>query len=169
MSPDYSLASEDPHPKMGVSTRRPSMARHKILVVDDEDLIRWSIRQKLTKWGYSSVEADSCASAGVVFEREPCDLILLDVRLPDGSGLDFLRHVRESSPETVVVMMTAYGVLAGGVALDDIIALRDDMDEGVAGTAYGAGVKARDLPMLKMISAGLLGLIGLAEVLAILI
>lgn len=91
------------------------MARQKILVVDDEDLIRWSIRQKLTKWGYSSVEADSCASAQTTFERESPDLVLLDVRLPDGSGLDFLRDVRERAPETVVIMMTAYGVLADAI------------------------------------------------------
>ena len=117
MSAEYSTSLGAGSASTRDSRRRsgPAMARHKILVVDDEDLIRWSIRQKLSKWGYSSVEADSCASARAVFDRESADLILLDVRLPDGSGLDFLRHVREQAPETVVVMMTAYGVLADAI------------------------------------------------------
>jgi len=117
MSSEYSPLADDGSLKKGFSTRRfgPSMARHKILVVDDEDLIRWSIRQKLTKWGYSSVEADSLDSAQHAFDRDPSDLILLDVRLPDGSGLDFLRTVRERSPDTIVIMMTAYGVLADAI------------------------------------------------------
>ena len=68
----------------------------------------------------------------------------------------------------IVIALTAYGVLAGGAALVDIIAIRDDMDEEMTGTAYGSGVKARNIPMLKNISAGLMGLIGVSEFLAIL-
>ena len=69
----------------------------------------------------------------------------------------------------LVIAATAYGVLAGGSALDDMINLREDMDEATASTAYGKGVNARNLPMLKIISSALVGLIGLAELLAILI
>ncbi|MCV2871038.1 hypothetical protein OEZ71_01885 [Defluviimonas sp. WL0050] len=69
----------------------------------------------------------------------------------------------------LVIATTAYGVLAGGTSLDDLIALRDDMDDEMKATHYGKGLAARNIPMLKNISAGLLGLIGLAEVLAILI
>lgn len=67
----------------------------------------------------------------------------------------------------IVIAITAYGVLAGGTALDDLIAMRDDMDEEMAATAYGTQVKARNLPGLKTLSGVLIGLIGLAEVLAI--
>ena len=75
-----------------------------------------------------------------------------------------------SAPLMVLTLaITAYGILAGGVALDDMIALREDMDEDMAATNYGKGVKARNIPMLKMISTVLIGLVGLAEVLAILI
>lgn len=74
-----------------------------------------------------------------------------------------------SLPLTVLVIATiAFGVLAGGTALDDIIALRGDMDDKMAKTNYGKGINARNIPALKMISAGLLGLIGLAELFAIL-
>ena len=68
---------------------------------------------------------------------------------------------------TLVIATAAYGILAGGTALDDIIALRDDMDDGMAATAYGGGVKARNIPALKLTSSVLLGLIGLAELYAI--
>lgn len=75
-----------------------------------------------------------------------------------------------SAPLMVLTLaITAYGILAGGVALDDMIALREDMDEDMAATNYGRGVKARNIPMLKMISTVLIGLVGLAEVLAILV
>ena len=68
----------------------------------------------------------------------------------------------------LVIATTAYGVLAGGTALDDLIALRDDMDDEMKASHYGKGLAARNIPMLKNISTGLLGLIGLAELLAIL-
>ena len=73
-----------------------------------------------------------------------------------------------SAPLTVLVVATAaYGILAGGAALDDVINLREDMDESVAQTTYGRGIKARNLPALKMTSAVLLGLVGLAELYAV--
>ena len=73
-----------------------------------------------------------------------------------------------SAPLTMLVVATAaYGILAGGTALDDIINLRDDMDNEMAKTSYGKGVSARNIPALKMISAVLLALIGVAELYAI--
>lgn len=69
---------------------------------------------------------------------------------------------------TLIIAITVYGILAGGAALDDLVNLRSDMDEATAATAYGAGVKARNLPMLKTISSVLIGLIGLAELYTVL-
>lgn len=69
---------------------------------------------------------------------------------------------------TLAVATTLYGILAGGTALDDIINLRADMDDDMASTNYGSGVKSRNIPALKMVSVVLLGLIGLAELYAIL-
>ncbi len=69
----------------------------------------------------------------------------------------------------LAVVTTAFGVLAGGTALDDINALKGDMDEETSNTSYGGGVMARDILLLKMISAGCVSLIGLACVLGILI
>ncbi len=75
-----------------------------------------------------------------------------------------------SAPLLVLsLVITAYGVLAGGTALDDINNLKGDMDDDSAATNYGGGVASRDIPMLKNISAGCVALTGLACVLAILI
>lgn len=75
-----------------------------------------------------------------------------------------------SAPLLVLsIVTTAYGVLAGGTALDDINNLKADMSDETAATGYGTGVMARDILMLKNISAGCVGLIGLACVLAVLI
>ncbi len=92
------------------------MALDRILIVDDEDLIRWSLQQKITNWGYRAFEAPNAQSALAVVERESPDLVLLDIHLPDGNGIDVLKAIKESNPRAIVVMMTAYGVLEDAVA-----------------------------------------------------
>jgi two-component system, NtrC family, response regulator AtoC len=80
----------------------------RLLVVDDERLIRWSLEQTLTKAGYTvSTAATADAALGLVRE-DPPDLILLDLKLPDIDGLQVLRQVRELSPHLQVLIMTAY-------------------------------------------------------------
>ena len=72
-----------------------------------------------------------------------------------------------SAPLTVLTLAaTLYGILAGSVALDDIMALRDDMDEATADTTYGKQVQGRNIPALKLTSAVLLGLVGFATLYA---
>lgn len=83
------------------------MPKDKVLIVDDEDLIRLTIREALRSWGYDICEADSIKTALVVLEQEHPSAVLLDINLPDGSGLDLLREVRVRYPHTVVVMITA--------------------------------------------------------------
>lgn len=68
----------------------------------------------------------------------------------------------------LTVTVTAFGILAGGTALDDINNLRADMDPELADTSYGMGVASRDVPKLKLISSILIGLTGLALLLVIL-
>lgn len=88
-------------------------------------------------------------------------------------GIGFALHLGNddySAPLLVLSLtITAYGVLAGGTALDDINHLKSDMDEDFAATSYGTGVANRDIEKLKMISAGCVGITGLACVLAVLI
>ena len=97
-------------------------ARHlRVLVVDDESLIRWSIAETLGAVGHQVVEAEDAASALRAIEAHPGpDLVLLDFRLPDSNDLGLLAKIRQVAPDAAVVMMTAYGtpdVTAGALQL----------------------------------------------------
>jgi DNA-binding NtrC family response regulator len=83
------------------------MASRRILIVDDESLVRWSLAERLRAEGYETVEAASAAEAVEQADRLPPDLVLLDVRLPDESGLTVLRRLHERDPDAIVVMLTA--------------------------------------------------------------
>jgi len=78
-----------------------------ILVVDDEQLIRWSLTSRLTDEGYRVLEAETAANA-LKRVREGVDLVLLDYRLPDSDGLAVLKQIKASNPDTLVIMLTAY-------------------------------------------------------------
>ena len=90
------------------------MLKPTILVIDDEQLIRWSLRQRLEQGGYAVLEAEDgeqaqrLCGAGV-------DLVLLDYRLPDTDGLELLRRIKHAHPEMLVVMMTAYSTIESAV------------------------------------------------------
>ncbi|HYJ45756.1 MAG TPA: sigma-54 dependent transcriptional regulator [Pyrinomonadaceae bacterium] len=80
--------------------------RDKILVVDDEQTIRWSFVEALRTWGYTPLEAGTVAEAISKFESERPAAILLDIDLPDGSGLDALTEIKATQPDAVVIMVT---------------------------------------------------------------
>ncbi|HVR28188.1 MAG TPA: sigma-54 dependent transcriptional regulator [Thermoanaerobaculia bacterium] len=86
-----------------------------LLVVDDEDLLRWSVRQRLEAEGYRVLDAATGGEAGRLCDEESVDLVLLDVRLPDGDGLALLQRLRHSSPDTLVILMTAYSTIESAV------------------------------------------------------
>ena len=90
------------------------MAHSRILVVDDEQLVRWSLRERLSGEGYEVIEAATAAEA-VERARDDIDLILLDFKLPDGDGLTVLRRVKERSPDVPVILMTAFSTIENAV------------------------------------------------------
>src|SRR5437867_1252838 len=85
-----------------------------ILVVDDEQLIRWALNDRLTHEGYTVIEAET-AKAALERHAEGVDLLLLDYKLPDGDGLSVLKAVKERDPDTVVILLTAYSTIDSAV------------------------------------------------------
>jgi DNA-binding NtrC family response regulator len=83
------------------------MAREKVLIVDDESLVRWSLRQKVQEWGYQPVEADTGAAALKAVQNDSPDLVLLDLRLPDISGIEVLHQFRQTGFTAPVIVITA--------------------------------------------------------------
>jgi two-component system response regulator AtoC len=83
------------------------MPSEKIMVVDDERLVRWSLRQKCEEWGYHVIEADSGVPALKLAEKESPDLVLLDVRMPDLTGIEVLDQLKKSGDARAVIMITA--------------------------------------------------------------
>ncbi len=83
------------------------MAKEKILVVDDEPLIRWTLNEALRGWGYEPLEAGTVSGALHEFDNERPAAVLLDINLPDGSGLDVLNEIKRKQPHAVVIMITA--------------------------------------------------------------
>ncbi|HEY0077365.1 MAG TPA: sigma-54 dependent transcriptional regulator [Pyrinomonadaceae bacterium] len=92
------------------------MAKEKILVVDDEQMIRWTLSEALRSWGYVPVEAATVASGVDAFASEEPAAVLLDIDLPDGSGLDALREIKSRKGDAVVIMIT------GNVRVENTIA-----------------------------------------------
>ncbi|MEQ1606276.1 MAG: sigma-54 dependent transcriptional regulator [Pyrinomonadaceae bacterium] len=83
-----------------------SSAAGKVLIVDDDRFVRMALSEALKSWQYEIAEADSVASARKAFDEEEPAIVLLDIDLPDGSGLDILKDIKEKSPETIAVMIT---------------------------------------------------------------
>jgi len=85
------------------------MADSKILVVDDEKLLRWSLEQNLSKEGYEVISAEKGLDGLSAFKEEAPDITLLDIHLPDVSGITVLEGIKEINPHALVIMITAFG------------------------------------------------------------
>ena len=88
----------------------------RILVVDDEPAQRELVAGFLTKRGFEVVQAPGGEAALARFKQEPFDLVLTDQKMPGLSGLQVLEGVRAVTPETAVIIMTAYGTIETAVS-----------------------------------------------------
>jgi DNA-binding response OmpR family regulator len=100
-------------------------------------MIRWTLNEALRGWEYDTVEAGTVAGALASFEADRPAAVLLDINLPDGSGLDALREIKKRQPQAVVIMITANVLLE-----DTLTALR--------GGAYDFVGKPVDLNELQV-------------------
>jgi len=91
------------------------MSKANILVVDDQDSIRHFVAKALEDEGYQVRSAASVREARAAIEKDMPDLALLDLKLPDGTGLELLREIKKVQPEVTVILMTAFGELETAV------------------------------------------------------
>ena len=111
--------------------------RQSVLIVDDEELIRRSVRMALEGAGYSVTVSPSAADALRQVRDEPPDCVLIDLRLGDGDGLDVLRAARERTPDLKAIVITAHGDVDSAVhalrlGAFDFIKKPFDLDEVIA-------------------------------------
>ncbi|OGF97987.1 MAG: Fis family transcriptional regulator [Candidatus Glassbacteria bacterium RBG_16_58_8] len=105
-----------------------------ILIVEDEKLIRWSLRERLEKEGYEVHEAATGEEGLRKLGEGEFDLVLLDYRLPDRDGLELMKDISKDYPDTLAIMMTAYSTVDSAVeamklGAFDYIAKPFNMDE----------------------------------------
>jgi two-component system response regulator AtoC len=85
------------------------MSNPKILIIDDEKLLRWSLNQNLSREGYTIIEAETGSDGIKKYHDEDPDITLLDIHLPDISGINVLEQIRSKNQLATIVMITAYG------------------------------------------------------------
>ncbi len=89
--------------------------KRKILIVDDEESIRFGLSRILQQSGYSCVAAGTAADGLRLFSAENPGVVLLDLRLPDADGLEFMKQLKESDNYVSIIIMTAYGTIETAV------------------------------------------------------
>jgi DNA-binding NtrC family response regulator len=102
---------ETPEFESNVNEDGQRVAAVSLLFVDDEESFRKLTARELSRTGYEVDAVGTLDEARQLLATKHFHLVLLDVRLPDGNGLDLLQEIREASPATEVVMLTAYGTV----------------------------------------------------------
>ncbi len=85
------------------------MSQQTVLIIDDEPDIRELLEITIGRMGFETRSADSLQSARALLERQPFQLCLTDMNLPDGTGLELIAHIQKVQPDTPVSVITAYG------------------------------------------------------------
>src|ERR1700742_1760651 len=110
------------------------MATGIVLIIDDEEKLRALLARIIRLEGMTVLEAETLKAGGKMLDREDVDVVLCDVKLPDGNGVDFVHEARVKHPTVETILLTAYGNIADGVAAMkngafDYITKGDDNDK----------------------------------------
>ena len=105
-----------------------------VLIIDDEEKLRTLLARIIRLEGFTVLEAESLKAGGKLLEKEDIDVVLCDVKLPDGNGVDFVRDIKSRHTSIEVILLTAYGNIADGVkamknGAFDYITKGDDNDK----------------------------------------
>jgi two-component system NtrC family response regulator len=106
----------------------------KILIIDDEEKLRSLLARIVKSEGFEVFEASDLKSGFKKLEHNNIDVILCDVKLPDGNGVDFVQKIKTNFPLTEVILLTAFGKISDGVqamknGAFDYIVKGDDNDK----------------------------------------
>ncbi|WP_281670920.1 sigma-54-dependent transcriptional regulator [Rikenella microfusus] len=88
---------------------------NRILIIDDEVQLRGLLSRIISLEGYEVVEAGDCRTGLKQLESFAPEVVLCDVRLPDGNGVEMVEKIRQAAPQTEVILLTAYGNIPDGV------------------------------------------------------
>jgi DNA-binding NtrC family response regulator len=128
-----------------------------VMVVDDEPGIRTALRANFLRHAWQVETASGVREAMRKLETRDFDLVVTDIRMPDGSGMEVMRAARQSSPSTAVILLTAYGSVP-----DAVNAMRDGaLDyltkpisfDQLQATAAQVMQRAQQQPMMPVVSA----------------
>src|ERR1700750_1211597 len=105
-----------------------------VLIIDDEEKLRTLLSRIIRLEGLTVLEADSLKAGNKLLEKEDIDVVLCDVKLPDGNGVDFVRDLKTRHPLVETILLTAYCNIADGVmamknGAFDYITKGDDNDK----------------------------------------
>ncbi|NII23995.1 sigma-54-dependent Fis family transcriptional regulator [Pseudoflavitalea sp. X16] len=105
-----------------------------ILLIDDEEKLRGLLKRIITLEGFTIHEAGDLKAGARLLDKGPIDIVLCDVKLPDGSGVDFVKEVKTKHPATEIILLTAYGNIPDGIqaiknGAFDYITKGDDNDK----------------------------------------
>src|SRR6185437_8719992 len=103
------------HPRNLYSIALPSFMPGNILIMDDEEQLRKLLARIISLEGFTVEHADSLKSGFNILEQKEIDVVLCDVRLPDGNGVDFVKQSKSRYPLLEVILLTAYGNIPDGV------------------------------------------------------
>ena len=91
------------------------MSTARVLLIEDEVDVRQLLKRVIALEGFTMFEAANCQSALKVLENEKIDLVLCDVKLPDGDGVDLIKRMKSSFPLLEIIVLTAYGNIPDSV------------------------------------------------------
>src|SRR5215831_8096905 len=91
------------------------MEKSKILIIDDEEQLRSLVKRIVALEGFTVVEASNLYDARKLLERGDVNVVLCDVKLPDGSGVDFVKEIKPKYSFIEIILLTAYGNIKDGV------------------------------------------------------
>ncbi|MFI5340270.1 MAG: response regulator, partial [Candidatus Methylomirabilales bacterium] len=126
-----------------LSTPAAERSPASILIVDDEEALRATLVTAFTLEGYRAVGAGSAREALQRLQQAPCDVLLVDLRMPDIDGIQLMERVRERTPDTLVILMT------GGATVESAV-------RALKGGAYDYILKPFSLPeIFRVVERGL--------------